>query len=101
MNYMMIEAVEAPWKTFISQIRSVSDLDHLNTFHAELLENILKRSLLIDNEDLFLQLISLFEKIVRFKYLQEVFYEYAIEDFNISRGIYDNEILQNASRIVI
>ena len=37
---------------------------------------------------------------MRFKYLQEVFYEYAIEDFNIQRGIHDNEILQNATNII-
>ena len=83
MNYMMIEAIEAPWKNFITQIHTFSDLDHLNTVHAKFLEIILKRSLLIESSELFNQLLKLFDIILRFKYLQEVFYEYAIDDFNI------------------
>ena len=83
MNYMMLQAVEGPWQNFISQINSVSDLEHLNAVHADHLEIMLKRSLLIDNDELFNQLYNILDKIMRFKYLQEVFYEYAIEDFNI------------------
>ncbi len=80
-NYIMVEVIEANWKTFMDEVRKAKGLDDVLRMHQKMVDAILEKVLLTSkNEGLYKQLVQLFDLILRFRHSQDVLYTTAIEE---------------------
>ncbi|CAD8126463.1 unnamed protein product [Paramecium sonneborni] len=77
-SYLMLEAIESPWKKFIDECDKIQDLDGLIKIHEQFISDILDRSFLNTKGEATQKLLfKLFDYIFRFKSCQELLLSYA------------------------
>ncbi|CAK91357.1 unnamed protein product (macronuclear) [Paramecium tetraurelia] len=70
-SYLMLDAIEAPWKKFMDQINQIENLDHLIQLHEQLLNEIIDKVFLNQKqEQIQIILLKLFE--ISFRYKQNL-----------------------------
>ncbi|CAK94171.1 unnamed protein product (macronuclear) [Paramecium tetraurelia] len=70
-SYLMLDAIETPWKKFMDQINQIENLDHLIQLHEQLLNEIIDRTFLHQKqEEIQIILLKLFE--ISFRYKQNL-----------------------------
>ncbi|CAD8184173.1 unnamed protein product [Paramecium octaurelia] len=70
-SYLMLDAIETPWKKFMDQINQIENLDHLIQSHENLLDEIIDKVFLHQKqEQIQIILLKLFE--ISFRYKQNL-----------------------------
>ncbi|XP_076900942.1 gamma-tubulin complex component 3-like [Bidens hawaiensis] len=76
-SYVMFEVLEVTWSTFCDEMEAVKDLDDLIAAHEKYLATIIEKSLLGENsENLYKNLLKLFDVISQFTSVADRLYEF-------------------------
>ncbi|XP_076946952.1 gamma-tubulin complex component 3-like [Bidens hawaiensis] len=85
-SYIMFEVLEVTWSTFCDEMEAVKDLDDLIAAHEKYLVTIIEKSLLGENsENLYKNLLKLFDVISHFTSIADRLYEFRTRYFETKK----------------
>lgn len=81
-SYLQVEVIESEWKKFEEELNEAEDLYQIMGIQKRFIEVTHVRAMLThDHIDLYQLMIKIFEQIHKFKYIQEVLYTSALEEY--------------------